>query len=195
MAFEIECSQVALRRFILALYALCASVFLPATASFAEENSQASQCSSADVFVVARPKLYYDGYYVQVREPHGASYREVLRFYPDGSIVGASIDRTSWGGKDDDGFYRSLTNWLKIPLPNERDFSEEYMVGKFNVQGTSIKLNKGKVDYWGRIKNGSLILDCHSRINDYRSSGEEFVFHPIVKRSIEAKVSNESIER
>jgi len=195
MAFEIVCSQVAQRRLILAWSAICFTVFLPATASFAEEKSEASQCLNADVVVVAHPKIYYQGYYVQVTEPHGASYREVLRFYPDGSIVGASIDRTSWDGKDDDGFYRSLAHWLKIPLPNERDFSEEYMVGKFNVQGTSIKLNKGKVDYWGRIKNGSLILDSHSRINDYRSSSAEFVFHPIVKRSTEAKASNGSIER
>lgn len=178
----------------MALYALCASVFLPAAAAFAEENSQASQCSNADVVVVAHPKPYYDGYYVQVREPPGAICRDVLRFYPDGSIVGASIVRTAWDGKDDDGFYRNLTNWLKIPLPNERDLSEEYMVGKFNIQGTSIKLNKGKIDYWGRIKNGSLTLDCHSRINDYRSFNQEFVFRPIVKKSIEAKVSNVSIE-
>jgi hypothetical protein len=96
-------------------------------------------------------------------DPSAFQIRYLLRFYPDGAVIGAAV--TAIPSDLDDWFHEGWEN-----------------SGTYQTQGSSIKFSltdkNGTVDYSGRIQGGTLILDWISHINN--KQGHE-VYHLLRK--------------
>lgn len=144
--------------------------------SLAQESAAQSECGSPSLVVVGPRKPRTDGYYVE-SEGLPDAYRRILRFYPDGTVVGASLQRTAW--THERGFYRSLNNWLTNPLSKEVKNGREYMLGRYKCNGSSIRFGVLNVEFSGVIQHDGLLLQGYSPLNRYAFSEDRFEFHSI----------------
>lgn len=91
-----------------------------------------------------------------------SNFRHIIRFLPDGSVMGESDLNT---------VVPSVTELQSISY-NEQG---KYFVKSVNLS-FSLENEDGLMDYWGRISNDALFLKSCPRINRYQSSYKEYKY-------------------
>jgi hypothetical protein len=112
------------------------------------------------------PLLKFDGFYVCNEAGSGYPNYSILRFYPNGEVVSASVlDKES----------KNLTETLshvKVWLTNKmtKDPLGESSLGTYQSTPDSLHFNCGRVEYDGVVADGDkLVLEVTSHINGYHS--------------------------
>jgi hypothetical protein len=124
-------------------------------AMLADLDKPSGESPPAQVDLAEGPGKRLEGLY-QSESVEGAfaQARHLLRFYPDGTVIGAAV-AGGIGAWLDDWFHKGYEN-----------------SGTYQIQGAMIKFSltnkEGTVDYSGRLQKGFLTLDTFSHINGYR---------------------------
>jgi hypothetical protein len=115
--------------------------------------------------------LHFDGLYcyIQNAEQETNSVNYVFRFYEDGTVISATIGRSS----ADQSLFPAASWFNK----DNADVSR----GTYSINGNEIVFSStssvGTVDYEGTLENGKMILDSYSHINGFQSEDREYVFY------------------
>jgi hypothetical protein len=100
--------------------------------------------------------LRYDGVYYCVQ----VGYRQFLKFFPDGTVIGVSASGTA----------EQVSRWI--------DTTDNK--GRYKTVGARVTFSltspQGVVDYSGDIFEASLVVDSHSHINGHCSRRQDYSF-------------------
>jgi len=113
--------------------------------------------SAGNAWCASHPQ--YDGVYMSSREykTGNISYREYIRFYPDGDVI-----RVSSTGSPED-----LRKWFSREQPYVSR-------GKISIEGNrisfSVLVDKGSIDYSGQFEGDTINLSSYSHATKYRDS-------------------------
>jgi hypothetical protein len=125
-----------------------------------------------------------DGLYVSSPSSKKGESASVLRFYPDGTVLSASV--VNAGPHNVEQIARWLTPTHNALARGHVEFSESTTPSEYTIEGTevhfSVVLPKGEIEYRGTVHGDALNLEVYSHITKYRSR-ELYQFIPLQSAS------------
>ncbi len=115
--------------------------------------------------------LRFDGVYQEGSIAEGSDSRKYLRFYQDGVVVGTPVQQPANPAKISEWVDRGRLGVKQ--LPEGKYITKEG--GGLEFYNHS-KLVGVQVDYYGKIKDGGLTLELHSKSSNGHEDDAEYVF-------------------
>lgn len=115
----------------------------------------------------------FDGLYCHITfdEEYGVMQNKVFLFYPDGTVIDATIEQT-----EESSGYFPHASWFSKDNADFAGSTGTYEMSDGIVFSTVSEY--GSVDYRGEVYNGYLILDSHSNINGHETQDVRYDFYP-----------------